>query len=78
MNVKGFLIEGEGEEEWLLSMQPTRRAMFERLVMREQADTDWVDAQPLPQQSRTEATMAVLSYLHRLWQMSGPLKVLDH
>ena len=78
MNVKGFLIEGDGEEELLLSMQPTRHAMFEQLVMREQADTDWVDAQQLPQPSRTEATRVVLSYLHRLWQLSGPLQVLDH
>ena len=30
------------------------------------------------QGSRTQITMAVLNYLHRLWQMSGPFQVLDH
>ena len=78
MKVRGFLIEGEDKEELLLSVQTGDRAMFEHLVMREQADTEWVDVQGLPQPSRTQVTMAVFSYLHRLWQMSGPLQVLDH
>jgi hypothetical protein len=78
MKVRGFLIEGEDKEELLLSVQTGDRAMFEHLVMREQADTEWVDVQGLPQPCRTLVTMAVFSYLHRLWQMSGPLQVLDH
>lgn len=78
MKVRGFLIEGEDKEELLLSVQLGDRAMFEHLVMREQADAKWVDVQGLPQPSRTQVTMAVFSYLHRLWQMSGPFQVLDH
>lgn len=78
MKVKGFLIEGKHKEELLLSVQPGGRGMFEHLTMREQANTEWIDVQGLPQPSRTQITMAVHSYLHRLWQMSGPLQVLDH
>jgi hypothetical protein len=78
MKVKGFLIEGKDKEELLLAVQPGNHGMFEHLVMREQEDTEWMDAQGLSQPSRTQVTMAVLSYLQRLWQMSGPLQVLDH
>jgi hypothetical protein len=52
--------------------------MFEHLVMREPADSEWFDVQEFSQPSRTQVMMAVLNYLHRLWQMSGPLQVLDH
>lgn len=78
MKVRGFLIEGEGKEELLLSVQPAGGGMFEHLVVREPTDTEWLDAQAFSQPSRTRITMAVLNYLHRLWQMSGPLQVLDH
>jgi hypothetical protein len=78
MKVKGFLIEGKDKEELLLAVQAGQRGMFEHLVMREQENTEWMDAQGLSQPSRTQVTMAVLSYLQRLWQMSGPLQVLDH
>jgi hypothetical protein len=78
MKVRGFLIEGEDKEELLLAVQPGDRAMFEHLVTREQDDTEWVDVQGLPQPSRIQVTIAVFNYLHRLWQMSGPLQVLDH
>lgn len=78
MKVRGFLIEGEDKEELLLSVQRGDRAMFEHLVMREQTDAEWVDMQGFPQPSRTQVTMAVFNYLHRLWQMSGPFQVLDH
>lgn len=78
MKVKGFLVEGKDKEELLLTVQPGNRGMFQHLAVREQENTEWTDAQTLPQPSRTEVTMAVFSYLHRLWQMSGPLQVLDH
>lgn len=78
MKVKGFLIEGKDKEELLLSVQPAGGGMFEHLVMREPADSEWFDVQEFSQPSRTQVMMAVLNYLHRLWQMSGPLQVLDH
>jgi hypothetical protein len=78
MKIKGFLIEGKDKEELLLAVQPGNRGMFEHLTMREHEDTEWIDAHGLPQSSRTQITMAVLNYLHRLWQMSGPFQVLDH
>jgi hypothetical protein len=78
MKIKGFLIEGKDREELLLAVQPGNRAMFEHLAMREHEDTEWIDAQGLSQSSRTRITMAVLNYLHRLWQMSGPFQALDH
>jgi hypothetical protein len=78
MKVKGFLIQGEENGELLLSVQPVGRAMIERLVRREPWAREWVDAEGVTQPSRTQATQAVLKYVHRLWQMSGPLQVLDH
>jgi hypothetical protein len=78
MRVTGFLIEGNDKEEMLLAVQPGSRAMFERLVMREQVENEWIDVPDHSQPSHTEATMAVFNYLHRLWQMSSPLQVLDH
>ncbi|WP_447599217.1 hypothetical protein [Nitrospira sp. Nam80] len=78
VKVKGFLIEGADKEELLLSVQPAGGGMFEHLATRDSADTEWFDVQEFSQPSRTQVTMAVLSYLHRLWQMSGPLQVLDH
>jgi hypothetical protein len=78
VKVKGFLIEGADKEELLLSVQPAGGGMFEHLATRDSADTEWFDVQEFSQPSRTQVTMAVLNYLHRLWQMSGPLQVLDH
>jgi hypothetical protein len=78
MKVKGFLLEGEGDEEFLISVQPAGRTMFQQLTVRGEADSDWTDATGLASGSQTLATTAVLNYLHRLWQMSGPIQVLDH
>lgn len=78
MKIKGFLIEGKDREELLLTVQAGSRGMFEHLAMREGEDREWVDAQEVPQSSRTQVTLAVLNYVHRLWQMSGPFQVLDH
>jgi hypothetical protein len=78
MKIKGFLIEGKDREELLLTVQPGSRGMFEHLATREPEDTEWVDAQEVSHSSRTQVTLAVLNYVHRLWQMSGPFQVLDH
>ncbi|MBX3237775.1 MAG: hypothetical protein KF814_16640 [Nitrospiraceae bacterium] len=75
LEVKGFLLKDEADQEFLLAIQLASHGMFERLVFREHVGGSWIDVNANSQEawvSRAEAVSAVLGYLQQLRSESDP------
>ncbi len=80
MEVKGFLLKDEGDQEFLLAIQLASHGMFERLVLRENVGGTWTDLSANSQEtwaSRAQAVSAVLGYLQQLRNETDPTRGRD-
>lgn len=74
MDVAGFLLSYDAEQDVLVTIQPSSPGPFEQPDVKEQIDGSWIDMSRVPHRTwtdRTRAVGAVLTYLQGLSPISS-------